>query len=68
MKADAGWSDERIAGALDVSIPTIERVRRRFVFEGLEAALRLRRPKRASRVGTSGRRRFCSRQLICASL
>lgn len=43
LKADEGWSDQQISGALDVSIPTIERVRRRFVLEGLEAALN-RRP------------------------
>ena len=32
--------------ALDVSIPTIERVRKRFVFEGFEASLKPRRPQR----------------------
>ena len=35
-----GWSDERIAAALVVGTATVERVRRRFVTEGLEAALR----------------------------
>lgn len=44
LKADinqsgGGWSDEAIALALDISISTIERVRRRFVEEGLEASL-----------------------------
>jgi transposase len=34
------WSDERIAVALEVGTATVERVRRRFVVEGLEAALR----------------------------
>ncbi len=38
-QADEGWSDEAIASALDISISTIERVRRRFVEEGIEAAL-----------------------------
>jgi transposase len=47
LKADraAGgpaWSDEAIAPAVEVSVPTIERVRQRFVLEGLEAALRPR--------------------------
>jgi len=51
LKADqaAGgpaWVDAAIAEAVEVSIPTIERVRRRFVEEGLEAALRPR-PARA---------------------
>lgn len=39
LKADAGWTDEAIAEALDVSIPTIQRVRRRFVMQSFEAAL-----------------------------
>lgn len=45
LKADAGWRDAEISTALEVSILTIERVRRRFVKEGLEAALN-RRPLR----------------------
>jgi hypothetical protein len=31
---------------LNVSIPTVERVRKQFVFEGFEASLKTRRPKR----------------------
>lgn len=34
-----GWSDERIAEALEVSVPTIERMRRRFVQQGFDEAL-----------------------------
>ena len=37
--AGAGWSDSRIAAALDTSIATIERTRRQLVEEGLEAVL-----------------------------
>ena len=49
LKADAAesgpaWPDGRIAEALEVSVPTIERVRRRFVERGLEAAL-VRKPQ-----------------------
>lgn len=36
---DGGWTDEAISMALDISIPTIERVRKLFVELGLEAAL-----------------------------
>ena len=36
---DGGWRDQDIQSALDVSVRTIERVRRRCVEEGLEAAL-----------------------------
>lgn len=43
LKADENWTDEAISQALDISVPTIERVRHRFVGEGLEAALN-RRP------------------------
>ena len=38
-QVDGGWSDAAIAKAIDISIPTIERVRKRFVCEGLEEAL-----------------------------
>jgi len=46
LKADDGWQDQAIRKALDVGIATVERTRRRFVLEGLEAALKARRPKR----------------------
>ena len=44
MKADVsdageGWSDSRIAAALDTSIATVERTRRQLVKEGFEAVL-----------------------------
>jgi len=44
LQADAseggpGWTDTRIAEAVRVSVRTIERVRQRFVEDGLEAAL-----------------------------
>ncbi len=44
LKADCadgqhGWTDEAIRDALDVSLATIERVRRRYVTQGLQAAI-----------------------------
>lgn len=39
LKADEGWKDEQIVQALDVSRPTVERTRKRFVQEGFEIAL-----------------------------
>ena len=44
LKADVsdageGWSDSRIAAALDSSIATVERTRRQLVEEGFEAVL-----------------------------
>ena len=44
LKADGapggpGWTDERIAAAISVGVATVERLRQRFVEEGLAAAL-----------------------------
>lgn len=54
LKADihqekGGWNDDKISQALDVSRSTIERVRQRFVEEGLEQALNPR-PKNSSKL------------------
>lgn len=38
-EAGEGWSDSRIAEALDTSVATIERTRRQLVEEGFEAVL-----------------------------
>jgi transposase len=51
LKADAGgggpaWSDEAIAEGLEVGRATVERVRKEFVEEGLQAALERRKPRR----------------------
>jgi transposase len=57
LKADAAeggpaWPDHRIAEALEVSTATIERVRQRFVEQGLEAALVRKPQERPSRLPT----------------
>jgi transposase len=51
LKADVaaggpGWNDETITEALEVGRATVERVRKEFVEEGLEAALERRQPRR----------------------
>lgn len=46
LKANEGWTDEKISEALDVSVPTIERVRQYFVEEGIEPALSPRKSRR----------------------
>jgi transposase len=51
LKADvapggAGWNDQIIAEVLEVGRATVERLRRAFVEEGLEAALERRKPRR----------------------
>jgi transposase len=54
LKADASpggpaWADARIAEAAEVSVATVERVRQRFVEQGLEAALVRKKQARPSR-------------------
>ncbi len=54
LKADAAdggpaWPDTRIAEAVEVSVVTVERVRQRFVEQGLEAALGRKQRDRPSR-------------------
>jgi transposase len=54
LKADAApegpaWTDDRIAEAVEVNLTTVERVRQRFVEEGLEAALVRKKQVRPSR-------------------
>lgn len=54
LKADQAeggpaWADARIAAALEVSVDTVERVRRRLVEDGLDAALRRKEQDRPSR-------------------
>ena len=51
LKADSskdglGWNDSAISKALDVGTATVERVRKRFVEDGLEVALGRRKSKR----------------------
>jgi transposase len=51
LRADANtggpaWNDDQIADGLEVGRATVERVRKEFVEEGLEAALERRKPRR----------------------
>ena len=51
LKADSSprgpaWPDRKISEALDIGIATVERVRRRLVEEGFDAALNSRKPDR----------------------
>jgi len=54
LKADAGkdgpaWIDTRSAEAFDVSVVTVENVRKRYVLEGLDAAIQRKKQCRPSR-------------------
>jgi hypothetical protein len=57
LKADAApggpaWADARIAEALEVNVRTIERLRERFVEQGLDTALGRKKQDRPSRLRT----------------
>ena len=60
MKADQGqygpsWGDEKISDALDVTVQTIERIRKQLVEEGFEAALSRRSyTQKVSRIKIDG--------------
>lgn len=65
LKADAGWQDAEIAQALDVSRPTIERVRMKYVTGDLAAALERRATTRAYERKLDGRGEAHLVALVC---
>lgn len=67
LKADHGLTDEAIADAVEVSRPTVERVRKRFVEEGLDAALDPRRPARPRPRKLDGRQEAHLVALACGA-
>src|SRR5215216_739631 len=66
LKADEGWQDFAICKALNVSIATIERIRKQFVFEGFEASLKRRRSKRVYRRKVDGEQEAHLVALVCS--
>lgn len=72
LKADHGadkpaCSDAAIAEAIEVSVPTVQRVRQRFVEEGLDAALVRRRPRREYRHKLDGHQEAQLVALTCST-
>ena len=73
LKADAAdggpaWPDHRIADALEVSTATVERVRQRFVEQGLDAALdRKPRERPAREIKLDGRAEAQLIALACSA-
>jgi len=65
LKADEGWSDERIAAAIDVGLSTVERTRRKLVERGLEGAITNRRPRRKYPRKLDGRAEAHLIALVC---
>ncbi len=54
-EAGPGWTDAAIAGALDIGLSTVARVRQRFVQAGVEAALTRKAPDRVYERRLDGR-------------
>jgi transposase len=72
LKADQGpegpgWRDDAIATALEVSRPTIERLRKRFATAGLSAALERQRPQREYPRKLDGRQEAQLIALTCSA-
>jgi hypothetical protein len=67
LKADEGWQDQAICEALEVSIPTVERVRKRFVFEGFDVFLKPHRPNRIYSRKLDGEQEARVIALVCSS-
>jgi transposase len=65
--AGPGWADPAIADAMEVSVPTIQRVRQRFAREGLAAALERRPPRREYRRKLDGRQEAHLIALACSA-
>jgi len=74
LKADEGeqgpgWSDEQIQEAVEASVPTIERVRRRFVEAGLRDAITRRaQPERPSKRKIDGEQEAHLIALACSAV
>jgi transposase len=71
LKADedgpASWTDEKIADALEVSVATVARERRRYFEEGLEVALMPKKPGRPRRRVLDGRAEAHLIALACSN-
>lgn len=72
LKADQGlggpsWTDDAITVAVEVSRPTVERVRQRFVQEGLDSALDPRPARREYRRKLDGEQEAYLVALTCST-
>ena len=66
LQADAGVSDKAIAAALHIGIATVERLRKRFVEEDLDAALS-ERPRHGGRRKLDGTQEAFLIALACST-
>ena len=61
-----GWTDANISEALNISVATIERVRQRFVLEGMQSALERREQKNRRRKIIDGEKEAHLIALACS--
>jgi transposase len=71
LKADQsengpGWDDQKISESFNVSVPTVERIRKTFVQEGLEAALHRQAPCRTRSLKFDGEKEAHLITLACS--
>ncbi|MBC6453132.1 MAG: IS630 family transposase [Hormoscilla sp. SP5CHS1] len=66
-QSNGGWTDSQISEALDVSQSTIERVRKRFVEEGVEAALSRQKSSQHKKRRLDGEKEAHLIALACSS-
>jgi transposase len=66
LQADAGVSDKAIAAALHIGMATVERLRKRFVAEGLDAALS-ERPRPGGQRNLDGKQEAFLMALTCST-
>ena len=66
LQADAGARDDTIAAALSIGTATVERMRKRFVEEGLEAAL-TERPRPGGQRKLEGKQEALLIALACST-
>lgn len=64
--AGPGWVDRRVAEAVETSQPTVARVRKQYVEEGLEAALTRRAPNRVYARKLDGEQEAQLIALVCS--
>lgn len=66
LQADAGQSDAQIAERVGVSVPTVGRLRKRYVTEGLAVAL-CDKPRSGRRPGISAKTKATITALACST-
>ena len=66
-EAGPGWTDAAIAGALDVGLSTVARVRQQYVTAGLAAALTRKAPDRVYRRKLDGEQEARLIALTCST-